>query len=95
MAPSVLGGTIGTAMVTLVTPDTILRWQNSSDQVRARFTDLSTDVHQNQRRWSFREGCVSVVQPHGVADEVRRKAMPEVAGSSSLHPGIVPRGELT
>ena len=25
--------------------------------------------------------AVSVVQPHGVADDVRRKAMPEVAGS--------------
>ena len=38
---------------------------------------------------------VSVVQPHGVADDVRRKAMPKVAGSSRVHPGIVPRGELT
>ena len=39
--------------------------------------------------------AVSVVHPHGVADDVRRKAMPEVAGSSRVHPGIVPRGELT
>ena len=38
---------------------------------------------------------VSVVQPHGVADDVRRKAMPKVTGSSRVHPGIVPRGELT
>ena len=38
---------------------------------------------------------VSVVQPHGVADDVRRKAMPKVPGSSRVHPGIVPRGELT
>ena len=37
----------------------------------------------------------SVVQPHGVADDVRRKAMTKVAGSTSMHPGIVPRGELT
>ena len=39
--------------------------------------------------------AVSVVQPHGVADDVRRKAMPKVAESSRLHLGIVPRGELT
>ncbi len=39
--------------------------------------------------------AVSVVHPHGVADDFRRKAMPEVAGSSRVHPGIVPRGELT
>jgi hypothetical protein len=38
---------------------------------------------------------VSVVQPHGVADDLRRKAMPKVAGSTSVHPGIVPGGELT
>jgi len=37
---------------------------------------------------------VSVIQPDGVADDVRRKAMSQVAGSSSVHPGIVPRGEL-
>ena len=39
--------------------------------------------------------AVSVIQPDGVADNFRRKAMPKVAGSSSVHPGIVPRGELT
>ena len=39
--------------------------------------------------------AVSVVHPHGVADDVRRKAMPEVAGSTSVHPSIVSRGELT
>ena len=39
--------------------------------------------------------AVSVVQPHGVADDVRWKAMPQVAGSTSVHPDIVPRGELT
>ena len=39
--------------------------------------------------------AVSVVQPHGVADDCRRKAMPKVAGSTSMHLGIVPRGELT
>ena len=39
--------------------------------------------------------AVSVVQPYGVADDVRRKAMPKVAGSTSVHLGIVPRGELT
>ena len=38
---------------------------------------------------------VSVVQPHGVADNVRRKAMSKVARSSRAHLGIVPRGELT
>ena len=38
---------------------------------------------------------VSVVQPDGVADDGRRKAMPKVAGSTRMHPGIVPRGELT
>ena len=39
--------------------------------------------------------AVSVVEPHGVADDVRRKAMPQVAGSTRCHPDIVPRGELT
>jgi len=39
--------------------------------------------------------AVSVVQTHGVADDVRRKAMPRIAGSTGAHPGIVPRGELT
>ena len=39
--------------------------------------------------------AVSVVQPDGVADDYRRKAMPKVARSASVHPGIVPRGELT
>ena len=39
--------------------------------------------------------AVSVVQPHGVADDVRWKAMPQVAGATSVHPDIVPRGELT
>ena len=38
---------------------------------------------------------VSVVEPHGVADDVGRKAMPEVAGSARCHPDIVPRAELT
>ena len=38
---------------------------------------------------------VSVVQPHRVADDVSWKTMPKVAGSTSMHPGIVPRGELT
>ena len=39
--------------------------------------------------------AVSVIQPDGVAYDFRRKAMPKVAGSSNVHPGIVPRGELT
>ena len=39
--------------------------------------------------------AVSVVQPDGVADDFRREAMPKVAGSSRVHLGIVPRGELT
>ena len=39
--------------------------------------------------------AVPVVEPHGVADDVGRKAMPEVAGSTRRHPDIVPRGELT
>ena len=39
--------------------------------------------------------ALSVVQPHSVADDVRRKAMSKVAGSSRVHLGIVPRGELT
>ena len=39
--------------------------------------------------------AVSVVEPDSVADDVGRKAMPKVARSSSVHPGIVPRGELT
>ena len=37
--------------------------------------------------------AVSVIQPDGVADDFRRKAMPKVAGSSNVHPGIVPHGE--
>ena len=39
--------------------------------------------------------AVSVVEPDGVADDFRRKAMPKVAGSTGMNPGIVPRGELT
>ena len=39
--------------------------------------------------------AVSVVQLHGVADDFRRKAMPQVARSSRVHPGILPCGELT
>ena len=39
--------------------------------------------------------AVSVVEPHGVADDFRRKAMPQVAGSTSCHPGIVPGRVLT
>ena len=35
------------------------------------------------------------VEPDGVGDDVGRKAMPKVAGSSRVHLGIVPRGELT
>ncbi len=38
---------------------------------------------------------VSVVQPHGVADDFSWKTMPKVAGSTRVHPGIVPCGELT
>ena len=53
----------------------------------ARFGQQILDIPEAQ--------AVSVVQPHGVADDVRRKAMPKVAGSSRLHPGIVQRGELT
>ena len=32
--------------------------------------------------------AVSVVQPHGVADDLRRKAMPKVAGSTRMHPAL-------
>ena len=39
--------------------------------------------------------AVSVVEPDGVADDFGRKTMPQVARSTSVHPGIVPRGELT
>ena len=52
--------------------------------------------------------AVSVVEPDGMADDFgpqgqgefrpnfgRRKAMPMVAGPVSVHPGIVPGGELT
>ena len=39
--------------------------------------------------------AVSVIQPDGVADDFRRQAMPKIAGSSNVHPGIVPRGELS
>ena len=39
--------------------------------------------------------AVSVIQPDGVADDFRRKAMPQVAGSTGIHTAIVPRGELT
>ena len=34
--------------------------------------------------------AVSVVQPHGVADDFGRKAVPKVAGSTRVHLGIVP-----
>ena len=36
--------------------------------------------------------AVSVIQPDGVADAGRRNALPKVAGSSNVQPGIVPRG---
>ena len=39
--------------------------------------------------------AVSVGEPDGLADDVGRKAMPMVAGPASVHPGIVPGGELT
>ena len=39
--------------------------------------------------------AVSVVEPDGMADDFGRKAMPMVAGPVSVHPGIVPGGELT
>ena len=39
--------------------------------------------------------AVSVIQTDGVADDFMLKAMPKVAGSSNVHPCIVPRGELT
>ncbi len=47
---------------------------------------------------SFRDvedQAVSVVEPDGMADDFGRKAMPMVAGPVSVHPGIVPGGELT
>ncbi len=36
--------------------------------------------------------AVSVIHPGGVADAVRRNALPKVAGSSNVQPGIVPHG---
>ena len=36
--------------------------------------------------------AVSVIHPDGVAAAVRRNALPKVAGSSNVQPGIVPRG---
>ena len=39
--------------------------------------------------------AVPVIDPHGVADDLRRKAMPQVTGSTSGHPDIVPRRTLT
>ena len=39
--------------------------------------------------------AVSVVEPDGMADDFGRKAMPKIAGPASVHPGIVPGGELT
>ena len=39
--------------------------------------------------------AIPVVDPHGVADDVRRKAMPRVAGSTSCHSDIVSDGELS
>ena len=39
--------------------------------------------------------AVSVAEPDGMADDFGRKAMPMVAGPASVHPGIVPGGELT
>ena len=35
------------------------------------------------------------LRPDGMADDFGRKAMPMVAGPESVHPGIVPGGELT
>lgn len=39
--------------------------------------------------------AVSVAQQHGVADDGRRRAVPKVTRSTSVHPGFVPCGELT
>ena len=36
-----------------------------------------------------------LVEPDGMADDFGRKAMQKVAGPASVHPGIVPGGELT
>ena len=37
--------------------------------------------------------AVSVVDPHGVADDVRRKAMPQVAGSTGMSFAALCRAE--
>ena len=37
----------------------------------------------------------SVIKPDSMADDRRRKTMPKVSGSTSFHPGILQRGELT
>ena len=34
------------------------------------------------------------ILPEAFAQDLRREAMPQVAGSTSVHPAIVPRGEL-
>ena len=39
--------------------------------------------------------ALSMVKPYSVADDVRRKAVPQIPESASCHCGIVPRGELT
>ena len=58
-------------------------------------TIVGVQLTDQQRTAQAPAQAVSVIQPDGVADDVRRQAMPKVAGSSNVHPGIVPRGELT
>ena len=61
-------------------------------EVRAEnFLGTKFSLDYGGQRYKIRK---TVVQPHGVADDFRRKAMPKVAGSMTVHLSIVPRGEL-
>jgi hypothetical protein len=53
----------------------------------ASFSQQTLDIPEAQ--------AVPVIDPHGVADDLRRKAMPQVAGSTSGHPDLVLRRTLT
>jgi hypothetical protein len=62
-------------------PSRLVRHENAS------FRQQILDIPEAQ--------AVPVIDPHGVADDLRQKAMPQVTGSTSGHPDIVPGRALT
>ena len=62
-------------------------------QERATLNKLTMPAAVGQQILDILEAqAVSVLHPDGVAAAVRRNALPKVAESSNVQPGIVPRG---